>query len=132
MATGDDIRRHLHASGRVVHEATTWLGLVIRLGERAFQKVRVDLDASRIIVRADVCGAGALAAEDALCRNAELDAGALALANGIYVLRHVLPLRHVALADVDRVVDAVAVEAARLRAHVGAGPELGYCLGYTE
>jgi hypothetical protein len=136
MATGGDVRLHLRSIGVVAREEPTWLGLVVRFGAGTWQKVRVDLDDERVVLRADVCAEADLDGTDALRRNAELQAGALAVMNGIYVVRHVLALAHLAVADLDRVIAAIGREAARLRVRIAgrtaAPPDARYCEGYAD
>jgi hypothetical protein len=120
MATWESLRDRLRLL-RPAREEPEWIGLVWRTLDGP-QKVRVDRVQDEMIARAEVCFEEQLLARDALVLNAELPAGALALSDGLYVVRYLAPLAVMRVDALLVALDRIAAVAASLRARVTRPP----------
>lgn len=122
MTGWDEVRGYLRGKYEVALEEPQRLGLVWKLSRATpaiDQLETVELvhafGAPHVLVASDVAREDALSPLDAMMHNAKLAIGALALVGHRYQLRAVLPIAGVAPSVLDRALEFVAHEAARLR-----------------
>jgi hypothetical protein len=120
MPTWDETKEHLRQRFKLLREEPTWLlmGWTFE-GEPRVQEERIELRQAvgepHLLIVCDVVGGDQMEAREALEHNMTLAAGALALVEGRIVLRHVHPLEDVRFERLDRWLELLAHEAARLR-----------------
>lgn len=118
MATWREVWLHLRSRYQLVVEQPTWLGMEWTFTWQNLvvtQRVKVEHAGDWVIVLAAVGKAVEVDAPGALRFNAKLMIGALALSDEMCYLRAALPLDGLSLAHLDRTIEVVAREAARLR-----------------
>jgi hypothetical protein len=123
MPTWDETLEHLRERFKIAVEEASWVGLVWRFGGDFVQGQRVELAQAfgqpHLLILSDVLSADLIPPKKALQHNMTLAVGALAIAQGTYVLRHVMPLENLTWAVLDAAMEYVAHEAARLRKNAG-------------
>jgi hypothetical protein len=118
----DRLQAHMRRRWRLAHDAPLHMSLAWTIGE-AHEQVEqlqiVELDRGRagaqVRIVAEVASSLAISPLSALEHNATLAFGALALIDGTYVLRAMLPLADLTMPTLDRALELIAHEAARLR-----------------
>lgn len=122
MVTWDGLRQHLRWTHVLSAEEDEALELEWRFEEDDAQHVQterlelVEGDSELyVVITAPVGDAAALDARAALEHNATLVAGALALVDGVMSVREVLSLAESSARHIERMMELVAHEAARLR-----------------
>jgi hypothetical protein len=121
--TWDELVTHVRETWRVAIDSRDRLGLLWTIDERGDeQREVVELVHSNSVpyvrITADVTHEDDLSALEAVRVNASLSLGALALDRHTYVLRAVLPLDALTSQVLDRSLELVAHEAARIRAEL--------------
>lgn len=124
MATWVEVQEHLRGRFKLAVDQPSWIGLAWRFdvpsGGPLLQRQRIELAHAsgqpHALVLCDVVPEDAFPPRDALVHNMALAIGALAVHEGIVVLRHLFPLDKLDRADFDRALELMAHEAARLRA----------------
>jgi hypothetical protein len=122
VMTWDELVAHVREQWKVAIDSRGRLGLLWTIGEGATaeeQREMVELvhsnGVSYVRITADVAPEDSMSALDAVRVNLTLALGALALDRHSYVLRAVLPLDALTTAALDRSLELVAHEAARIR-----------------
>ncbi|MGE0396394.1 MAG: hypothetical protein AB7T06_06720 [Kofleriaceae bacterium] len=120
--TWDELITHVRGRWKVAIDAPDRLGLLFRIGEPPEadeQREMVELihgaGVPYVRITADVAREETLSPLDAVRHNMTLAVGALALDRERYVLRAVLPLDVLSLQALDRSLELLAHEAARIR-----------------
>ncbi|MFN0253210.1 MAG: hypothetical protein ACKV2T_40425 [Kofleriaceae bacterium] len=120
--TWDELLAHVREQWKVAIDARDRLGLLWTIGEGASaeeQREMVELvhrgGVSYVRITADVSPEDSMSALEAVRANSTLALGALALDRHSYVLRAVLPLDALTTTVLDRSLELVANEAARIR-----------------
>jgi hypothetical protein len=120
MPTWEETKKHLRERFKLLREEPTWITMGWTFeGEAHVQEERIELRQAvgepHILILCDVVGVDQMEPRDALAHNMTLAAGALALVDNRVVLRHVAPLEDLRFERLDRWVELIAHEAARLR-----------------
>jgi hypothetical protein len=122
MATWEEICTHLRTSYSLVVVESGWLGMewtFTHQGAVLRQRVKIERSTSYasdwVLVMAAVCRSDALDAAGALRFNARLAIGSLAIEGATCYLRAALPADTLVVRDLDRTIELVARETARLR-----------------
>jgi hypothetical protein len=120
MPTWDETKDHLRTRFKLLREEPTWIHMGWTFeGEERVQEERVELRQAvgepHVLVVCDVVGVEQMDAREALAHNMTLAAGALALVDDRVVLRLVHPLEDLRFERLDRWLELLAHEAARLR-----------------
>jgi hypothetical protein len=120
MATWAETQQHLRDKFKLVVDQPDWLGLGWKFGD-VIQKQRVERVQSTndelVLVWCDVAPEDKIPHRDALLHNMTLAVGSLALFQDTYVIRHLYSLAELSFATLDKSLELIAHEAARLRAH---------------
>jgi len=108
----DAIRARLARRWALAKDEASWCGLVITVDDQSAMVVVKPINATRVIIAAQVCPLRALEASAALQYNAFAPRGALAIEQGtMYVLREVVTIDD----SMEDVIEELAREAVRLR-----------------
>lgn len=116
----DAVREHVRGKFHIAVDEPGRLGLVWTFAQmdgrqRQHLEPITAFGIPHVLITANVATTQILRAYDALLHNAQLAIGALCVQDGFYLLRVVLPIDGVDLAVIDRSLEFVAHEAARLR-----------------
>jgi hypothetical protein len=129
MPTWDETKQHLRERFKIAVEEPSWLGLtwVFHQGaEQELQRQRIELVQAlgqpHLLVLCDVVPEDALPPREVLRHSSTLAIGALASLQGLYVMRHVMPLSNLTWDVLDTSLEFIAHEAARLRFESRATP----------
>lgn len=114
------VRDHVRAKFHIAVDEPVRLGLVWTFPQatgpqRQYIESVTAFGIPHVMIRANVATTNVMKAYDALLLNTQLAIGALCIQDGFYVIRAVLPIEGVELAVIDRSLEFVAHEAARLR-----------------
>jgi hypothetical protein len=122
MPSWDEIRTHLRATHALVVDKTTWAGIewAFAYDGAAFkQRVKIEraiaFQSDWVLILAAICNADQISPMSALRFNALLPIGGLVVEHGRCYLRAALPLEALSFRELDRAIELVAREAARLR-----------------
>jgi hypothetical protein len=120
MPTWDETKEHLRIRFKLLREEPTWISMGWTFeGEDRVQEERIELRQAlgepHLMILCDVVGVDQMEPREALAHNITLAAGALALVDDRVVLRLVHPLEDLRFERLDRWLELVAHEAARLR-----------------
>jgi hypothetical protein len=122
MPSWEDIRSHLRARYVLVSDQDTWVGMewtFTHAGAVIKQRVKVErfmaFGSDWALILAAVCNADRIHALSALRFNARLPIGSLAVERDKCYLRAALALDTLSYRDLDRAIELVARETARLR-----------------
>jgi hypothetical protein len=128
MPTWEETKQHLREKFHLAAVEEDWVGLVWSFpggAEPVRQRQRVERATAfgepHVLVLADVLPADRVDAAQALAHNMTVACGGLAIAEGTLVVRLVLPLQDLSFAFLDRSLEYLAHEAARLRGVLGGG-----------
>jgi hypothetical protein len=127
MPTWDDVRAHVRSRYRLVKDEPDWLGMVwtfVHERKKFQQRVKVERiavnGADWVLVLAAICKADKIDAAGALRFNARLAVGSIGIERNMCYLRGSLPVDTLVLRDLDRLIEVVARETARMRRPGGA------------
>lgn len=120
MPTWDETKGHLRERFKLLREEPTWITMGWTFeGDQRVQEERIELRQAlgepHALITCDVVGLDQLEPKDALAHNMTLAIGALAMVEDRIVLRHVTPLEDLSFARLDKALELLAHEAARLR-----------------
>ncbi|MFN0246636.1 MAG: hypothetical protein ACKV2T_06990 [Kofleriaceae bacterium] len=124
MATWEQTKSHLREKFLLAVDEPAWIGLGWKFKAKngvddVVQRQRIELAQAfgqpHVIVMSDIVPVEKVPERVVLVHNMTLAIGAIAISEGVYVLRAVLPLDGVSFEHLDRVLEYVAHEAARLR-----------------
>ena len=120
MPTWDETKAHLRERFKLLREEPTWIAMGWTFeGDQRVQEEKIELRQALgepyALISCDVIGLDQLDPREALAHNNTLAIGALALVEDRVVMRHVLPLEDLAFARLDKALELLAHEAARLR-----------------
>lgn len=115
-----DLRAHLRTKYHLAVDEEQCVGLHWRFAgatdvQREFITPVIVQGRPSAEIVANVVAASAMSAHEAMLLNARIAFGALCIADGFYLLRAVLPLDGVTFEVIDRALELIANEAARLR-----------------
>jgi hypothetical protein len=129
MSTWEETKQHLRERFKIAVEEASWIGLTWVFHEGAdqeFQRQRIELvqalGQTHLLIMSDVVAEEALQPRDLLRHNSTLAIGALATFEGLYVMRHVIPMANLTWDILDTALEFMAHEAARLRRQSRATP----------
>ena len=139
MASWGDLREHLRARYELAADQAGWVGMVwtftfkdLALAQRVKVEHALSAAGEWVRVLAAVCRADRIDAAGALRFNARLNVGALVVDGDMCYLRAVLPLDTLTLRDLDRAIELVARETARLRDPKAGGGEAALFTPYED
>lgn len=122
MPSWEETKNYLEAHFQVAVSDATWLGLTWRFpdGEKQeFQRQRVQpvraLGQPYLLILCDVTPEAALSPRELLGHCASMAIGGLCIIEGLYVVRHVMPLANLTWDLLATALEYTAHEAARLR-----------------
>lgn len=129
MPTWEETQKYIQDRFKVAVCDPTWLGLTWRFpdGEQQeFQRQRIQLVQALgqpyLLILCDIAPEAALSAREVLCHSASMAIGGLSLADGLYMVRHVMPLSNLTWDVLTTALEYTAHEAARLRVRSRAAP----------
>ncbi|MBL9005986.1 MAG: hypothetical protein JNJ46_17160 [Myxococcales bacterium] len=129
MPTWEQTQKYIQDHFQVAVCEPTWLGLTWRFpdGEqREFQRQRIQLVQALgqpyLLILCDIAPEAALPPRDVLRHSASMAIGGLSLAEGLYVVRHVMPLSNLTWDVLATALEYTAHEAARLRVQSRSAP----------
>jgi hypothetical protein len=116
----ETIREHVRGKFHVAVDEPGRLGLLWTFpnaegAQREYIEPVTAFGLAHVVIRANVATTNVMKAYDALVHNTQLAIGALCIEEGFLVLRVVLPIEGVDLSVIDRSLEFLAHEAARLR-----------------
>src|SRR5688572_6985145 len=120
MPTWEETKDHLRQRFKLLREEPTWIlmGWTFE-GEPRVQEERIELRQAlgepHVLIACDVVGVDQMEPSEALAHNTTLAVGGLALVDGRIEPRHVHPLEDLRIERLDRWLELLAHEAARLR-----------------
>jgi len=124
MATWSETRAHLKKTFTIAAEDAEWIGLgwkfkSVRTTEDVLQRQRIELAQAlgepQLLITCDIIEVHRVPMRVALEHNATLAVGAIAISNDWYVMKHVMPLENLDFAQLNRTLEFLAHESARLR-----------------
>lgn len=120
MGDWEALRTHLRDKFHIAVDEPNRLGLVWTFPnaegpQRQYIETVTAFGAPHVLITANVATTHVMKAYDALLHNTQLAIGALCIQDGFYILRVVLPIEGIDRAVIDRSLEFVAHEAARLR-----------------
>jgi hypothetical protein len=129
MPSWDEVKEYVRGRFQILKEEDSWFGMAWRfpVGDGTFVTQRVKVHSTHafgeawLLAMADVVPEAQLDPREAIKHNRTLAIGALALDDGLYLMRHAAPLATLVWVDLDRMLEFVAHEAARLRLRVSGG-----------
>lgn len=131
MPSWEETKQHLRDRFKIAVEDPSWIGLtwVFHEGtEQEFQRQRIELVQAigqpQLLIMSDVVPEEALPPREVLRHSATLAIGALASLQGLYVMRHVMPLSNLTWEVLDTALEYIAHEAARLRVESRSRPSI--------
>src|SRR5262245_42904214 len=121
MPAWEEVRAHLRSRYQLVVDDAEWVGMVWAFTYRDLtieQRLKVERVATEagdwLVVRAAVCPANKIDPLDALRFSARLAIGGLIVAGEMCYLRTTFPMKTVTYEDLDRAIEYIARETARL------------------
>lgn len=125
----EEVRDHVRQTFQVAIDEPARLGLVWRFAnaegpQRQYLVPAMAFGIPHVVITANVTTPHVMTAYDALLYNHQLAIGALCIDEGVFVLRVVLPLVGVDMSVIDRSLELLAHEAARLRTKATPKPAL--------